>query len=118
MEGLKGFIDATAGRLLYHIVWNAVPFGNQLSRFYPPTPLTPHPQKLKRLRVCFLFFAIILGFLSEIPEKVFVFVYLLPLGVSDSHNPLVYLVGTLGVWAVGLGQGPRQINGPTLVFVF
>lgn len=84
MEGLKGFIDTTAGRLLYYFVWYAVPFGNQLFRTLHPQ----HPQKLKILGFFifggfFFFFATILGFLSEITEKEFVFVYLFPLSVSQ-----------------------------------
>lgn len=45
------------------------------------TPNTP--QSLKSRLFFFCLFATILGFLTEIPEKEFVFVYLLPLSVSQ-----------------------------------
>lgn len=67
---------------------------------------------------CFLFcFAIVLGFLSEIPEKVFVLVYLCPLGVSQQFTQSRGFPGEhSGVWAVR--PRPRQVSGVASVFVF
>lgn len=67
---------------------------------------------------CFLFcFAIVLGFLSEIPEKVFALVYLCPLGVSQQFTQSRGFPGEhSGVWAVR--PQPRQVSGVASVFVF
>lgn len=109
MEGLKGSIDTTAGRLLFHIVWYVMPFGNQLSRFLHPQL----PPKLKKLGgFFFFFFAIIFGFLSEIPEKILVFVYLcLLVSVNDSLSRLAYLVGTQGSGWQSQGRVPDKSVG-------